>query len=216
MTSPSGGAGSGDLLGGNEAISQAEARAEATRGLNLDTVPALPIEPDTANVRLGPEINEACLALLPLVGVWRGTGMFAGGMLSDAPQFGQQITIAHDGRAFLRYESVTWLLDESGAVTGPGEREVGWWRPAGADRVQVLLTTAAGQITRFEGRAPTLTSWELSAEAAWAGADAPPAVGASRLYGITADGSLAYVDERAEAGGEPAPYASAVLARIAG
>ena len=82
--------------------------------------------------------------------------------------------------------------------------------------LQLLVTNAAGRIEVFEGRAATLTSWELATEGVWSADGSAPIVGASRLYGITADGSLAYVEERTAAGGEPGPYASAVLARIAG
>jgi hypothetical protein len=32
------------------------------------------VEPDTADLRSGAPLNDALLALLPLVGVWRGTG----------------------------------------------------------------------------------------------------------------------------------------------
>ena len=34
----------------------------------------LPIPDDTANLREGPDLHELCVGLLPLVGVWRGTG----------------------------------------------------------------------------------------------------------------------------------------------
>jgi len=64
------------LTSGDAAIAAAEQRAALTRGRNLSDVPPLPIPADTANVRSGPEVNPACLSLLPLVGVWRGTGLF--------------------------------------------------------------------------------------------------------------------------------------------
>jgi len=84
-------------LSGDRAVADADTRAAATRDVNIATAPPLPVEPDTANVRLGPEIDEAVLALLPLVGIWRGTGRFGNEPGERAPQFGQQITFAHDG-----------------------------------------------------------------------------------------------------------------------
>jgi hypothetical protein len=199
---------------GDEAVADADRRAGATRDVNLESVPALPIPADTANVRLGPEINRACLALLPLVGIWRGVGRFGNEPGEQAPQFGQQVTFAHDGRAFLRYESVMWLLDGDGAVRGPGPREIGWLRPVidnadegSSTRFEFTVAYAEGGITRYLGTAPALTRWEF------AGGQG------SRLYGVTPDGRLAYVDERIEPGADdagPAPYASAALTRIAG
>jgi len=41
-------------------------------------------------------------------------------------------------------------------------------------------------------------------------------VGSTRLYGITPDGRLAYVEERAHSDIELSPHASAALERIAG
>ena len=47
-------------------------------------------------------------------------------------------------------------------------------------------------------------------------ATAVPVVGGTRLYGITPDGRLAYVEERAHSDAELAPHASAALERLAG
>lgn len=201
---------------GDAAVARAAARAAATRELNIGTVPDLPIAADTANVRLGAEVNPACLALLPLIGVWRGTGMFGNRPSDGAPEFGQQITIAHDGRPFLRYESVSWLLDPSGAVTGPGARELGWLRPDGETGVELLLSHAEGRIEVFYGTAQTLTSWALGTDAVWRTPSGEAVTAASRLYGITPDGRLAYVEERAYAQAQPTPHASAALDRLAG
>ena len=68
----------------------------------------------------------------------------------------------------------------------------------------------------FYGRAESLTSWALSTDAVWRTPSGPAVIGATRLYGITGDGKLAYVEERALADAELAPYASAALDRIAG
>lgn len=201
---------------GDRAVADAAARAAGTRERNIDTVAELPIAADTANVRLGPEISPECLALLPMVGVWRGSGRFGNAPGERTPHFGQQITVAHDGRAFLRFESVKWALDQDGAATGPGDREVGWLRPQADGRIELLLTHAEGRIEVFYGRAQTLTAWEFSTDAVWRTPSAPAVVGATRLYGITGDGKLAYVEERAIQGAELEPYASAALDRIAG
>ena len=104
---------------GDAALAAAAERAISTREKNLTDLDPLPIPADTANVRQGPELNPACLSLLPLVGVWRGTGQYGNGPREEGPHFGQQLVVSHDGRDFLRYESVTWLLDEQGDVAEP-------------------------------------------------------------------------------------------------
>ena len=109
-------------ISGTEAVAAAERRAAATAGRNIEDIPPLPIPADTANARSGPPLNSACTAMLPLIGVWRGTGLFGNDPGAKDPQFGQQITISHDGRPFLRYESVCWLLAPDGSVAGPGPR----------------------------------------------------------------------------------------------
>ena len=52
----------------------------------------LPLPADTANLRLGANLNDALLALLPLVGVWRGEGEGRG------PDGDQTIRARNDGR----------------------------------------------------------------------------------------------------------------------
>jgi hypothetical protein len=206
----------GGLTSGTAAVAAAQERAANTRDLNIADVSALPIPVDTANVRLGPEVHPDCLALLPLVGVWRGTGLFGNDPDRKTPEFGQQITIAHDGRPFLRYESISWLLGPDGSVTGPGAREVGFWRPQPDGSIELLVAHAEGRIELFYGRSRSVASWALSTDAVVRTPTAIPVVGATRLYGITPDGRLAYVEERAHSDIELAPHASAALERLAG
>ncbi len=206
----------GSKISGTAAVAAAEQRAAATAGRNIEDIPPLPIPADTANARSGPALHSACTALLPLVGVWRGTGLFGNDPGAKDPQFGQQITISHDGRPFLRYESVCWLLGTDGSVTGPGPRELGFWRPQPDGSIEFLVAHSEGRIELFYGRSRSVASWALSTDAVVRTPMAPPVVGATRLYGITPDGRLAYVDERAHSDIELAPHASAALERIAG
>ncbi len=201
---------------GTAAVAAAEARAALTRGLDFVDTPPLPIPVDTANVRARPGLHPDCKALLPLVGVWRGTGLFGNDPGAKEPQFGQRVTISHDGRAFLRYESVTWLLDPDGSVRGPGPRELGFWRPQPDGSIEFLVAHSEGRIEVFYGRPRSAASWALSTDVGWRTPTAPPVVGTTRLYGITPDGRLAYVEERAHADVELAPHSSAALERVAG
>ncbi|MGH3436458.1 MAG: FABP family protein [Sciscionella sp.] len=198
------------------AVAAAAARAEHTRGRNLPQFDDLPVPADTANLRHGADLNKACLALLPLVGVWRGEGE-AGYPTIDGPyRFGQQITFAHDGRPFLSYESRSWLLDADGAVIRPAAREVGWWRPQPDDTIEVVLSHVTGIMEIYYGAPRSQTSWEISTDAVVRTATAKDVTAAKRLYGIVSDGGLAYVEERAMVGQPLQPHLSAHLHRFVG
>lgn len=227
---------------GDAAVEAALRRSAGTAALNLTDVPTLPVEGDTANLRLGADLHPACHDLLPLVGVWRGEGEWNYPTLEVPRRYGQQITISHDGRAFLRHEAVSWLLPvpasetDSGAEaepeTGsesagdsrterdqdgpePAAREVGWWRPQPDGTVELVIAHAEGVVELFYGNARTLTSWSFGSDAVIRTASAPEVTGASRLYGIV-DGKLAYVEERATSEHALQPHTSALLERIIG
>ncbi|MDF2975311.1 MAG: fatty acid-binding protein [Actinomycetospora sp.] len=202
---------------GNEAIRAAAERAARTRDANLPGWPDLPVPNDTANLRLGPELHDALLGLLPLVGVWRGEGEVVYPTIEGPFHFGQQITVAHDGRPFLSWEARSWLLDgPGGAVVRPAAREVGWWRAQEDGTIELLLAHHTGIIELYYGASRTQTSWELQTDAIARTSSAKEVNGATRLYGIVDDGDLAYVEERAMVGQPVQPHTSARLHRIAG
>ncbi|SNR42519.1 protein of unknown function [Haloechinothrix alba] len=201
---------------GNEAVEAAAARAEYTRGRNIPAFDELPIPGDTANLREGADLNDACLALLPLVGVWRGEGEVDYPTIDGPVRFAQQITIAHDGRPFLYHEARSWLLDADGAVIRPAAREVGWWRPQANDSIELLLAHMTGVVEVFYGAPRNQTSWELETDAVVRTVSAKDVSAAKRLYGIVGTGDLAYVEERAMSGQEMQPHVSARLERVAG
>lgn len=206
----------GEGLAGNEAIRAAEERAERTRNANRPQWPDLPVPDDTANLRLGPDLNHALLPVLPLVGVWRGEGEVVYPTIDGPFHFGQQISVAHDGRPFLSWESRAWLLDgPGGAVVRPAAREVGWWRPQEDGTLELLLAHVTGILEIYYGTALSQTSWELSTDAVVRTASAKDVQAANRLYGIV-EGDLFYVEERAMMGQEMQPHTSARLERIAG
>lgn len=203
---------------GDAAVAAAEARAGSTRYLNITDVVPLPVPADTANLRLGPELHLDCLPLLPLVGVWRGTGNYGNEpRAGDAAgaDFGQQIVVSHDGRPFLRFESVIWSLRPDTAAQ-PDAREVGWLRPQPDGSIELLLAHAEGRVEVFYGQPRSVASWALSTDGVLRTPAAVPVVGSTRLYGVTPDGRLAYVEERAHTDTELAPHASALLDRLAG
>jgi hypothetical protein len=174
----------------------------------------LPV-PDTADVRTGPEVSEALLAVLPLLGEWHGEGVMNGAVAGSADdlRFGQWIRFSHDGRGFLAYESRTWRLTDDGAIVGPDVRESGFWRPRGQDDVELLVTSPDGLVELYVGTARTTTSWELTSDVMARTPDAPDVTRAVRLYGIV-EGALMYAIDRAGPDGPLRPTMSARLERI--
>jgi hypothetical protein len=203
----------------DEAIQSAEERAETTRARNLPAhgdLADLPIPADTANLREGPSLNDACLALLPLVGVWRGEGEIDYPTIDGPRKFGQQLTIAHDGRPFLFHEARSWLLDDDGNVIRPAARETGFWRPQPDGTIELLLSHSSGIIELFYGKTTGQASWELGTDAVVRTATAKEVTAGQRLYGIVNNGDLGYVEERAMVGQPLQPHASAILRRVVG
>jgi hypothetical protein len=170
----------------------------------------LPV-PDTADVRSGPEVSEALLSVLPLLGEWHGEGQAAGA--GGDHRFGQWIRFSHDGRGFLAYESRAWRLTDDGKVVGPDVRESGFWRPRGQDDVELLVTNPEGLVELYVGTARTTTSWELSTDVLARTPDAPDVIRAVRLYGIV-EGALMYAIDRAGTDEQLRPLMSARLERL--
>ena len=184
--------------------------AEAARRLAEMGLP----EDDTTDLRSGAHFNDQLLALLPLVGVWRGIG--SGAVASSGAEFtfGQQLTFAHDGRPFLTYESRTWLVDAAGELIRLAFRESGFWRPGlGPDDVEAQIATAAGIVELFAGAAGD-NRWEIATSAVACTATARPIVGERRLYAVVGD-TLAYASElHVAADGGFEPHLSARLNRF--
>jgi hypothetical protein len=169
--------------------------------------------PDTADLRTGPPLHDALLALLPLVGRWVGLGQ---GVAPDGHEFsyGQQIEFVHDGRPFLAYESRSWLVDADGSLVRQAWREAGFWRVgSGEDDLEVVLASNTGVALVFAGVAGHLT-WELATTSVASAATAKLVGGERRFYGLVVD-VLAYATELAPAGADFAPHLNARLTRVA-
>lgn len=202
-------------LSGSDQVAKAAEQWKETAHRNIPGLGDLPIPDDTANLREGPNLHDGLLALLPLVGVWRGTGQ------ADTPEdgqfaFGQQITVAHDGENYLTFESRTWRLDDAGQPTDIWERETGYWRINLKDEIEVVLAGAAGTVEIFYGQPMNERAWELEAASTMVTATGPQNFGpGKRLYGLMPNNNLGWVDERM-IDGELRPRLSAELQRVIG
>jgi hypothetical protein len=166
--------------------------------------------PDTSDLRVGAAVHDDLLALLPLVGVWRGTG--TGVVASTGAEFayGQQLSFGHDGRPFLAYSARSWLLDTDGTVIRSAWREAGFWRPgAGPDDIEVILASNTGQALQYSGVAGELR-WDLATTSAVGAPTARAVDGERRFYALLGE-ELGYATELAPAG---RPYAAHLNARL--
>jgi hypothetical protein len=169
--------------------------------------------PDTSDLRTGVAVHDSLLALVPLVGVWRGTGEGVVAHTGQTFHFGQELRFVHDGRPFLAYEGRSWLLDDSGAVIRQAWRESGFWRPGtGPDDIEVLICSNTGQSLMFLGVAGRL-DWEISTFSAVPTPTARQVDGERRLYALIGE-ELAYATELAPADRPYAPHLNARLARV--
>ncbi len=170
-------------------------------------------EPDTSDLRAGAPIHDALLALLPLVGTWRGAGRGVVASSGKEFAFGQEVRIVHDGRPFLAYESRSWLVDDAGEVIRQAWRESGFWRPgAGPDDVELVIASNTGQALVFAGTSGD-QRWELATVSAEHTSTAKDVAGERRLYAVR-DGELSYAAELAPAGQPFAPHLNARLVRV--
>ncbi|KAA0082444.1 FABP family protein [Mycolicibacterium sp. P9-64] len=208
-------------LSGDRAVAAAVERAKTTAARNVPGFDDLPLPGDTANLREGVGLNDALLALLPLVGVWRGDG--EGRDAQGDYRFGQQIIVSHDGRDYLNWEARSWRLSETGEYDGPSLRETGYWRfvndpndVAESQAIELLLAHSSGYVELFYGSPITQSSWELVTDALARSKSGVLVGGAKRLYGIVEGGDLAYVEERVDADGGLVPHLSARLTRFVG
>jgi hypothetical protein len=209
------------VTSGDDAVAAAAERAKTTAARNIPVFDDLPLPADTANLREGANLNDALLALLPLVGVWRGKGEGRGA--GGDYRFGQQIVVAHNGGDYLVWDSRSWRLTDTGEYDGPTLRESGFWRfvddpadPSESQSIELLLANSAGYVELFYGRPLNQSSWELVTDALARSKSGMLVGGAKRLYGIVEGGDLGYVEERVDADGGLVPHLSARLSRFVG
>lgn len=173
----------------------------------------VPERADTTDLRSGAELHAALLEVLPLVGEWAGHGTGVKPADGEAFSYAQRIAFSHDGRPFLSYRSHSWLLAPDGSVLRPAFRESGYLRPGAAeDQLELLLTSAAGIVSVFDGMAGD-RRWEFATTAVGFTPTAKQVAGERRLYALTSQDELTYVSELALQPGEFRPHLNARLSR---
>ena len=93
-----------------------------------------------------PAVHESLASVAFLLGTWRGEGR--GEYPTIGPfSYGEELRVGHDGRPFLTYQQRTWSLD-GGA---PLHVEMGYVRPAGGGRAELVVVQPSGIVEIDEG-----------------------------------------------------------------
>lgn len=208
-------------VNGNDAVARAAEQAKTTASRNIPTLGDLPVAEDTANLRQGPDLHDGLLALLPLIGVWRGEGNAAPTDGSDPYAFGQQIVFAHDGENYLSYSSRIWRLGTGGEPVGQDRRETGFLRIDLKDNIEFVTAHSDGAVEIMYGKPLNERAWQLESASTMVTETGPATLGpGKRLYGLMPNNNLGWVDERIargkDADGTLTPWMSAELTRVMG
>jgi THAP4-like, heme-binding beta-barrel domain len=169
-------------------------------------------------IEIPSDLSPSLVPLAFLLGNWEGAGVFAPidehSPGAEKCNFGQELTVTHDGRDFLEYVSHTWVLDADGKKTAPLETETGFWRIDADRKVDVVMVRDEGVAEIWYGElADGKPQIDLATDAIARTAAAAPYTGGKRLYGYV-NGDLMWVGEKASPEVELRPYMSAHLKKV--
>ena len=157
------------------------------------------------------DLNPALTPIAWLIGRWQGNGHGNWPGVGDF-EFGQRIDFATNRGPYLHYLSQTWTLDADGQPDAPLAMETGFWRPAGASGIEVVLTSPEGWVEVWVG-ALLGAKIELTTDlVARTDTAELPYTGGHRLYG-NVDGDLMWAFDRATTDVRLQPYMWARLQR---
>ena len=137
-----------------------------------------------------------------LVGRWGGIG--EGRYPSTEPfRYEQIVEFASDGRPFLEYRSMSWIVDKQNARIRPSATESGYWRPRPDNGVELLLAHPTGFVEVWLGRVEvtaisdariTGARIELTTDAVVRTESAKEVTAGHRLYGLNGGRLLSTYD----------------------
>ena len=162
---------------------------------------------------LDPTLPPQLAPLAWLVGRWAGAGV-VGYPTIESANFGQQLTIEHDGRPFLAMSSRTWLLDDTGNQVRPLAREEGFWRVLDSGEIELLLTHPTGILEMYVGRRdPERPAVQLATDGVLRSPAAKEYSSGARMYGLV-ESQLMWVMDMAAVGKPLTSHVSAQLKRV--
>jgi nitrobindin-like protein len=164
-----------------------------------------------ATFTLDPNLPPALAPLAWLIGEWEGAGV-VGYPTIESAHFGQEISVTHDGRPFLEWQSRTWLLDEEGNKVRPLARELGFWRPLENNEVEFLLTHPTGIVEMYHGTTSP-AKIELRTDSVIRSPHAKEYNAAARMYGLV-NSDMMWVMDMSAVGQPLQSHVSAQLKRV--
>ncbi len=137
-----------------------------------------------------------------LIGRWGGIG--EGGYPTIEPfRYEQVVEFASDGRPFLEYRAVSWIVDAQNTRIRRAATESGYWRARPDNRVELLLAHPTGfvevwlgrvEVTAIQDARVTGARIELTTDAVVRTESAKEVTGGHRLYGLVQGRLLATYD----------------------
>ncbi len=141
-----------------------------------------------------------------LIGRWGGIGEAT--YPTAAPyRYEQVVEFASDGRPFLEYRSISWVVDEENNRIAQSATESGYWRPQPDNGVEVLLAHPAGrvevwlgrvEVTAIEDARVTGARMELTTDAVVRTESGDDVSAGQRLYGLVEGKLLSTYDMAAD------------------
>lgn len=137
-----------------------------------------------------------------LVGRWGGIGesVYPTG---DPYRYEQVVEFASDGRPFLEYRSVSWVVDADNNRVERAATESGYWRPLPDNGVELLLAHPSGRVEVWLGRVEvssiedarvTGAKMELTTDAIVRTESGEDVTAGQRLYGLVGGRLLSTYD----------------------
>lgn len=176
--------------------------------------------PHPDGLPLPSELPEALVTMSWLIGTWVGVGLGTYPTI-DEFRYGQELNFSTDGRPFLHYSSLSWLIDDEGNRIKPLASEVGFWRPKPDNGLEVLLAHTTGHLETYQGKIEVTeianakivgARCELRTDIVARSESAREYDAGSRLYGLI-DGDLGYAFDMAAMGQPMQNHLSARLAK---
>jgi hypothetical protein len=137
-----------------------------------------------------------------LIGRWGGIGE-GGYPTVESFRYEQVVEFATDGRPFLEYRSVSWIVDEDNRRVRPAATESGYWRPRPGNRVEVLLAHPTGfaevwvghvEVTAIQDARITGARMDLATDVVMRTESAKDVSSGHRLYGLVGGKLLSTYD----------------------
>lgn len=137
-----------------------------------------------------------------LIGRWGGVGE-AADQTAARYRYEQVVEFACDGRPFLEYRSLSWVVDEHNNRIGRSATESGYWRPRPDNGVELLLAHPAGrvevwlgsvEVTAIEAARVTGARMELTTDAVVRTESGDDVRAGQRLYGFVGGKLLSTYD----------------------